>query len=52
MRPADFRLSESLRKTLREPGWQVTFDRSFETVMRRCSEVPRPARTAPGSPKR
>jgi len=27
---------------MRKPGWTVTFDRSFETVMRRCSEVPRP----------
>jgi len=42
MRPADFRLTDSLRKTMRKPGWTVTFDRSFETVMRRCSEVPRP----------
>ena len=42
MRPSDFRLTDSLRKTLRKPGWTVTFDREFETVMRRCSEVPRP----------
>jgi leucyl/phenylalanyl-tRNA--protein transferase len=42
MRPADLRLTDSLRKTLRKSGWSVTFDRSFETVMRRCSEVPRP----------
>ena len=42
MRPSDFRLTDSLRKTLRKPGWTVTFDREFETVIRRCSEVPRP----------
>jgi leucyl/phenylalanyl-tRNA--protein transferase len=42
MRPADLRLTDSLRKTLRKSGWSVTFDRSFEMVMRRCSEVPRP----------
>ena len=42
MRPADFRLTDSLRKTLRKKGWSVTFDRAFTTVMRRCSEVPRP----------
>ena len=42
MRPGDFRLTDSLRKTMRKPDWTVTFDRSFETVMRRCSEVPRP----------
>lgn len=41
MRPGDFRLTDSLRKTMRKPDWTVTFDRSFETVMRRCSEVPR-----------
>jgi len=42
MRPSDFRLTDSLRKTMRKAGWTVTFDRSFEMVMRRCSEVPRP----------
>jgi len=42
MRPADFRLTDSLRKTLRKPGWTVTFDQAFETVMRRCAAVPRP----------
>ncbi len=42
MRPADFRLTDSLRKTMSKAGWTVTFDRAFETVMRRCSEVPRP----------
>lgn len=42
MRPADFRLADSLRKTMRKPGWTVTFDRRFEAVMRRCAEVPRP----------
>ena len=42
MRPGDFRLTDSLRKTMRKAGWTVTFDRSFEAVMRRCSEVPRP----------
>ncbi len=42
MRPADFRLTDSLKKTLRKKGWSVTFDQQFETVMRRCAEVPRP----------
>lgn len=42
MRPEDFRLTDSLRKTMRKRGWSVTFDRYFETVMRRCSEAPRP----------
>jgi len=42
MRPGDFRLTDSLRKTLRKAGWSVTFDQAFETVMRRCAAVPRP----------
>jgi leucyl/phenylalanyl-tRNA---protein transferase len=42
MRPSDFRLTDSLKKTMRKKGWSVTFDQQFETVMRRCSEVPRP----------
>ncbi|MBM3867524.1 MAG: leucyl/phenylalanyl-tRNA--protein transferase [Verrucomicrobia bacterium] len=42
MRPGDFRLTDSLRKTLRKAGWSVTFDHAFETVMRRCAAVPRP----------
>jgi leucyl/phenylalanyl-tRNA--protein transferase len=42
MRPEDFRLTDSLKKTMRKKGWSVTFDQQFETVMRRCSEVPRP----------
>ena len=42
MRPADFRLTDSLKKTMRKQGWSITFDQQFETVMRRCSEVPRP----------
>jgi len=42
MRPTDFRLTDSLRKTMRKPGWAVTFDQDFTAVMRRCAEVPRP----------
>ena len=42
MRPADLRVTDSLRKTLRRKGWSVTFDRSFETVMRHCAAAPRP----------
>ncbi len=42
---ADFRLSRSLRKTLRrfiaEPGCQVRIDTAFERVMRACAQVPR-----------
>jgi leucyl/phenylalanyl-tRNA--protein transferase len=41
MRPSDFRLTDSLKKTMRKKGWSITFDQQFETVMRRCSEVPR-----------
>ncbi len=42
MRPADFRLTDSLRKTMRKAGWSVSFDRQFETVMRHCAAAPRP----------
>jgi leucyl/phenylalanyl-tRNA--protein transferase len=41
MTPADFRLTDSLRKTLRKKGWQVTCDQAFETVMRSCAAVQR-----------
>lgn len=49
MRPEDFRLTDSLKKTMRKKGWSVTFDQQFETVMRRCSEVPALAKMEPGS---
>jgi leucyl/phenylalanyl-tRNA--protein transferase len=42
LRPEDFRLTDSLRKTMRREGWRVTFDQDFAGVMRRCAEVPRP----------
>lgn len=42
MRPTDFRLTDSLRRTARKPGWSITFDRRFESVMRACGAVPRP----------
>jgi leucyl/phenylalanyl-tRNA--protein transferase len=35
-------VTESLRKTLRKPGWRITVDQDFEGVMRRCAAVPRP----------
>jgi leucyl/phenylalanyl-tRNA--protein transferase len=37
----DFRVSRSLRKTLKKKPFQVTFDRAFEEVIRACSSVPR-----------
>ncbi len=40
--PGDLRVTDSLRKTMRKPGWTVTLDRAFERVMRACSAVPRP----------
>lgn len=42
LRPEDLRVTDSLRKTMRKPGWEVTLDRAFETVMRACARVPRP----------
>ncbi|MCE3262263.1 MAG: leucyl/phenylalanyl-tRNA--protein transferase [Pseudoduganella sp.] len=51
LRTADFKISESLRKTLkkvaREPErWQVRFDSAFEQVMRACAA---PRRDGPGT---
>lgn len=36
--PGEFRVSRSLAKTLRNRGFEVTFDRAFPEVMRRCSD--------------
>ena len=36
--PAEFKISRSLAKTLRNRGYTVTFDRAFATVMRSCSD--------------
>ena len=40
--PGDLRMTDSLRKTMRKPGWAVTVDQAFERVMRACAAVPRP----------
>jgi leucyl/phenylalanyl-tRNA--protein transferase len=40
--PGDLRITDSLRKTMRKPGWTVTLDQAFERVMRACAAVPRP----------
>ena len=37
----DFRVSRSLRKTLKKETFQVTLDCAFEDVIRACSSVPR-----------
>jgi leucyl/phenylalanyl-tRNA---protein transferase len=37
----DFRISRSLRKTLKKGIFQVTFDRAFADVVRACASVPR-----------
>jgi len=37
----DFKVSRSLRKTLRKDVFKVTFDRAFEEVIRGCASVPR-----------
>lgn len=36
-RPADFRPSRSLRKALRQPGWQLSVDRAFAAVVAGCA---------------
>lgn len=40
--PDELRVTESLRRSLRKPGWAVSFDRDFEGVMRACAAAPRP----------
>jgi leucyl/phenylalanyl-tRNA---protein transferase len=39
----DFKISRSLRKTLRKRIFQVTFDHAFKEVIRACASVPREA---------
>lgn len=39
----DFKISRSLRKTLKREVFQVTFDHAFEEVIRACAVVPREA---------
>jgi leucyl/phenylalanyl-tRNA---protein transferase len=45
LHPAEFKLSDSLRKTLkrvvREPAWEVRVDDDFPAVMRACAQTPR-----------
>jgi leucyl/phenylalanyl-tRNA---protein transferase len=41
LRPQDFRLHRSLRKTLRHARYEIRVDTNFEAVMRACAE-PRP----------
>ena len=40
--PEELRVTDSLKKTLRRPGWSVSFDADFSAVIRACSESPRP----------
>ncbi|PKO30608.1 MAG: leucyl/phenylalanyl-tRNA--protein transferase [Betaproteobacteria bacterium HGW-Betaproteobacteria-7] len=40
--PDEFRLSRSLRKTLRSGAFEVRFDSNFAGVIAGCSETPRP----------
>jgi leucyl/phenylalanyl-tRNA--protein transferase len=36
--PGEFRVSRSLPKTLRNRGFETSFDRAFDEVMRRCAD--------------
>jgi leucyl/phenylalanyl-tRNA--protein transferase len=40
--PAEFRISHSLRKTLRKGRYRVRLDTRFEAVILACAETPRP----------
>jgi leucyl/phenylalanyl-tRNA--protein transferase len=50
--PEEFRLSRSLRKTLRAGAYEVRFDSDFPAVIRACAQLRAPARMAPGSRRR
>uniref|UniRef100_E1T654 Leucyl/phenylalanyl-tRNA--protein transferase n=1 Tax=Burkholderia sp. (strain CCGE1003) TaxID=640512 RepID=E1T654_BURSG len=45
LRPAEFKVSPSLRKTLkrvlREDAWEIRVDQDFPAVMRACAQAPR-----------
>jgi leucyl/phenylalanyl-tRNA--protein transferase len=40
--PAEFRISQSLRKTLRKGRYQIHLDTRFKAVIEACAETPRP----------
>lgn len=40
--PEKFKISDSLRKTLRNPKWRVSCDTDFGAVIRACAASPRP----------
>lgn len=42
LEPTEVRVSRSLRRSLRNGGFTVTFDEAFEDVIAGCSEAPRP----------
>ncbi|MCS6763887.1 MAG: leucyl/phenylalanyl-tRNA--protein transferase [Candidatus Protistobacter heckmanni] len=42
LRPEDFKVSDSLRKVLRDPDWQIRVNVGFTEVMLACAGVPRP----------
>lgn len=39
--PNELRCTPSLRKVMRKPGWKVTIDQDFPSVIRHCAKVPR-----------
>ena len=39
--PAEFKISRSLKKALKEKHFQIRVDQNFEEVMRRCAEIKR-----------
>lgn len=39
--PKDFKISKSLKKTMRTTTFQVTFNKAFEAVIEACAAIPR-----------
>jgi leucyl/phenylalanyl-tRNA---protein transferase len=48
----DFKISRSLRKTLKREVFQVTLDHAFEEVIRACAVVPREAQNGTWIPSK
>lgn len=42
MYPNQFRISDSMKRTIRTGRFEVKFDTAFEAVINRCAEAPRP----------
>jgi len=42
LRPGELKVSHSLKRSLKQPHWQITYDTAFEDVIRACASAKRP----------